>query len=114
VRLRIRTLFDENYRCYGYRRIAQALRREGISLSEKVERRLMADDSLIAPTPRRQQRFSSYAGERMPAASNLLNRNVGAATPNQKWLRDLTEIHVPAGKGYVSPIVGCFDSLIVA
>jgi len=29
-------------------------------------------------------------------------------------LTDLTEIHIPAGKIYVSPIVNCFDGLVVA
>jgi len=32
----------------------------------------------------------------------------------KKWLTDLTDIVIPAGKVYVSPIVDCFDGLIVA
>src|SRR5690606_7085766 len=104
VRADIRNLFDENYCCYGYRRIDGALRRQGVRLSEKVVRRLMAEESLTVKTPRR-RRFSAYAGDPTPAVPNLLTRNFHAAAPNTKWLTDLTEIHIPAGKVYVSPIV---------
>ena len=113
VRAAIRDLFDGNYRCYGYRRIDKALRRQGVRLSEKVVRRLMAEESLTVLTPRR-QRFCAYAGESAPAVPNLLNRDFHARAPNTKWLTDLTEIHIPAGKVYVSPIVDCFDGLVVA
>ena len=113
VRVAIRNLFDENYRCYGYRRIDGALRREGVRLSEKVVRRLMTEERLIVKTPRR-RRFSTYAGDPTPAVPNLLNRDFHASVPNTKWLTDLTEIHIPAGKVYVSPIVDCFDGLVVA
>mgnify|MGYP003131491589 FL=1 len=113
VRATIRNLFEDNYRCYGYRRIDGALRREGVRLSEKVVRRLMAEERLIVKTPRR-RRFSAYAGDPTPAAPNLLNRDFRASAPNTKWLTDLTEIHIPAGKVYVSPIVHCFDGLVVA
>lgn len=113
VRAAIRNLFDDNYRCYGYRRIDGALRREGVHVSEKVVRRLMAEERLIVKTPRR-RRFSAYAGDPTPAVPNLLNRDFHASVPNTKWLTDLTEIHIPSGKVYVSPIVDCFDGLVVA
>lgn len=113
VRTAIRSLFEENYGCYGYRRIDGALRREGVRLSEKIIRRLMAEECLIVNTVRR-RRFSTYAGDPTPAVPNLLNRDFRALIPNTKWLTDLTEIHIPAGKVYVSPIVDCFDGLVVA
>ena len=31
-----------------------------------------------------------------------------------KWLTDLTEFHIPAGKVYLSPIIDCFDGLPVS
>ncbi len=109
----IRDLFDGNYRCYGYRRIDKALRNQGVRLSEKVVRRLTAEESLTVQAPRRQC-FSAYAEDPTPAVPNLLNRDFHACAPNTKWLTDLTEVHIPAGKVYVSPIVDCFDGLVVA
>lgn len=113
VREVIRNIFEDSYRCYGYRRIDGALRRDGVRLSEKVVRRLMTEEQLTVKTPRR-RRFSTYAGAPTPAVPNLLNRDFHAGAPNTKWLTDLTEIHIPAGKVYVSPIVDCFDGLVVA
>ena len=31
-----------------------------------------------------------------------------------KWLTDITEFRLPAGKVYLSPIVDCFDGLVVS
>jgi len=45
---------------------------------------------------------------------NLVNRNFHVTTPNTKWLTDLTVFHIPAGKVYLSPIIDCFDGLVVS
>jgi hypothetical protein len=31
-----------------------------------------------------------------------------------KWLTDITELQIPAGKVYVSPMIDCFDGLVVS
>ena len=41
---------------------------------------------------------------------NQLNAQIQA---NEKWLTDITEFAIPAGKVYLSPIVDCFDGLLV-
>lgn len=41
-------------------------------------------------------------------------RSLHADAPNQKWLTDITEFSIPAGKVYLSPIIDCFDGLSVA
>ena len=33
--------------------------------------------------------------------------------PNQKWLTDITEFAIPSGKVYLSPIIDCFDGMVV-
>lgn len=37
-----------------------------------------------------------------------------ADKPNEKWLTDITEFAIPAGKVYLSPIIDCFDGLPVS
>jgi transposase InsO family protein len=37
-----------------------------------------------------------------------------AAAPNEKWLTDITEFQIPAGKVYLSPVIDCFDGLVVS
>jgi transposase InsO family protein/transposase-like protein len=113
ARRTISDIFARNRRCYGYRRMHASLRRLCIFLSEKVVRRLMKQENLIAATPRR-RRYGSYLGEISPAPDNLINRDFRSAAPNQKWLTDITEFQIPAGKVYLSPIIDCFDGLVVS
>jgi transposase InsO family protein/transposase-like protein len=110
---RITILFEANGRRYGYRRIHALLLREGIRVSEKVVRRCMAECSLIV-FGRKRRRYSAYQGEKTPAARNLLKRDFHAERPNAKWLTDITEFHLPAGKVYLSPIIDCYDGLVVS
>lgn len=107
------TIFNHNFCAYGYRRIHQALKNMGKKLSEKVVRRLMTEENLFVKFSRR-KKYSSYAGEISPAHPNLLNRNFKARKPNEKWLTDITEFRIPAGKIYLSPLVDCYDGAIVS
>jgi transposase InsO family protein len=105
-------IFESNCRCYGYRRIRAALSRQQVFISEKVVRRLMRQEGLAAATTRR-RRYGSYRGEITPAPENLINRDFRAAAPNRKWLTDITELQIPAGKVYLSPVIDCFDGPVV-
>jgi len=44
----------------------------------------------------------------------VIERDFHANLPNVKWLTDLTEFHIPAGKIYLSPIVDCFDGFLTS
>ena len=113
VRGKIRQAFDESSNRYGYRRIHAALRNESVTVSEKVVRRLMKQDRLTV-TSVRKRKYNSYKGEITPAVPNEIKRDFHADAPNQKWLTDITEFSIPAGKVYLSPIIDCFDGLPVA
>lgn len=106
-------IFERNYRCYGYRRMQASLADQSVTISEKVVRRLMKEECLIAATSKR-RRYGSYMGEISPAADNLLNRDFSARAPNEKWLTDITEFQIPAGKVYLSPVIDCFDGMVVS
>ncbi len=41
IRIRIKIIFQENRNCYGYRRIHGELKKIGITVSEKIVRRIM-------------------------------------------------------------------------
>lgn len=113
VRQAMTEIFERNYRCYGYRRIHASLSDQSVSISEKVIRRLMKQESLVAATSKR-RRYGSYMGEISPAPDNLLNRDFSADAPNEKWLTDITEFQIPAGKVYLSPMIDCFDGMVVS
>lgn len=63
---------------------------------------------------KRRNKYSSYKGEITPAVPNVIERDFHADAPNLKWLTDITEFVIPAGKVYLSPIVDCFDGMIPA
>ena len=46
-------------------------------------------------------------------SSDEINQLKAQIQANEKWLTDITEFAIPAGKVYLSPIVDCFDGLLV-
>jgi transposase InsO family protein len=44
----------------------------------------------------------------------LLPHRFQAPAPNEKWLTDITEFQIPAGNVYLSPIIDCFDGMVVS
>jgi len=113
LRARVTEIFKANDGRYGYRRIHLDLKNEGIAVSEKVISRIMKEQGLMAKRGKR-RKYSSYKGELSAAPENLVQRNFHADLPNQLWLTDVTELRIPAGKVYLSPIVDCFDGLVVS
>ena len=113
LRIMIKDIFKANKKCYGYRRIHICLKRVGTNISEKVIRRIMDEEGLVA-CKRKQRRYNSYEGEITPAVENVINRDFHADKPNKKWLTDITEFQLPAGKAYLSPIIDCFDGMVVS
>ena len=113
LRLAVIRIFDANKKRYGYRRVHMSLRREGILISEKIVRRIMVQEKLIVTAVKR-RRYTSYKGEISPSVENLVNRNFHAYAPNEKWLTNITEFQIPAGKAYLSPMIDCFDGLVVS
>ena len=111
IRSKVQTLFHENSQRYGYRRIHGLLKRENITVSEKVIRQIMREDGLTVNIKRR-RKYSSYQGEISPSVPNRIGRNFHADRPNQKWLTDITEFALPEGKVYLSALVDCFDGML--
>ena len=60
------------------------------------------------------RKYTSYKGEISPAVDNIIARDFHANKPNEKWLTDITEFAIPAGKVYLSPIIDCFDGMVVS
>ena len=112
VRRKIQEILKENHSCYGYRRVKAVLAREGLNISEKLVRRLMREEGLQARQKRR-RRYASFQGDLEPLVPNLLKRNFKAEKPREKWVTDITEFKIPAGKAYLSAVVDCYDGYVV-
>jgi transposase InsO family protein/transposase-like protein len=105
-------IFDENRKCYGYRRVYGELTKQGVIISEKVIRRIMKSVGLEVKT-RKNKKYYSYQGEISLAVPNHVERNFHADSPNVLFLTDITEFAIPSGKVYLSPMVDCFDGILV-
>lgn len=112
IRAKIKKLFDDNNGRYGYRRIHALLKKDNITISEKVVRKLMKEEDLTVIQRKTPKRFNSYQGEITPAVENLVKRDFHSEKKNQLWLTDISEFAIPAGKAYLSPIVDCFDGYL--
>lgn len=113
IREQIRKIFTESMGTYRYRRIHMVLKNNYSIVSEKVIRTIMQEENLVVKFIKR-KKYCSYMGEISPSVPNILNRDFHADIPNSKWLTDITEFHILAGKIYLSPIIDCFDGLPVA
>lgn len=113
VRHSLAEIFEANRRCYGYRRLQTSLVRQSVIISEKVVQRLMKQEQLVVARPRR-RRFGSYLRGISPAPENLFNRDFHADAPNVRWLTNITEFQIPAGKVYLSPIIDCVDGMAIS
>ena len=79
--------------------------------TRKVVRRIMAEEGLVVLVKSR-RKYNSYQGELSPSVPNTVNRDFHSEKPNEKWLTDITEFAIPAGKVYLSPVVDCFDGML--
>ncbi|KOA55958.1 IS3 family transposase [Bifidobacterium breve] len=96
LRAEVAGAFADSKGRYGYRRIKAVLK---TGVSEKVVRRIMAEEGLVAHVPKR-RRYSSYEGETTPAPANLVDRDFTAKSPNEKRPADITrDIKAGDGKG---------------
>ena len=85
----------------------------GIVVSKKVIRYLMAQEGLLAKCVRKRYRLNSYRGEITDVPPNLINRDFSAERPNEKWTSDITEMKAADVKLYLSPVIDCFDGMII-
>jgi transposase InsO family protein len=109
----IQTAYQEGRGLYGSPRIHAVLQQEGIRCSRKRVARLMRQAGLRSRRrPRRRVRTTDSAHQR-PVAPNLLRRNFGAATPNEKWVGDIVAIWTNEGWVYLATLLDTYSRYIV-
>lgn len=117
LRARVAGLFEQGGRAWGYRTIHRMLRldeSDPIVVSEKVVRRIMREGAMRPVYLKRPKRWSSYAGEIGEAPANLVERGFHADAPNMLWVTDVTQFTMDGYKCWLSPVVDCFDGMVVS
>lgn len=112
IKERINSIYSKHKGRYGYRRITNELKLQGIAINHKTVLRLMK--SLGLKSLVRVKKYKSYKGEQGRIAPNILSRNFKAFEPNQKWATDITEFNVSGKKLYLSPIIDLFNGEIIS
>lgn len=108
----IEALFNISRQTYGYRRIANDLRKKGEKINNKKVRRLMAQKNL-RPKAARKFRVTTNSNHGHPLAENLLNRDFTASRPNQKWTQDITYIWTKEGWLYLAVVIDLFSRMVI-
>lgn len=111
---RIFLLHQKHKGIYGYRRITQALNREGSKqYNVKRIRRLMQLMGLQSVIRRPRKKHLPTTPEAIQ--ENRLNRSFEAKDSNEKWLTDITEfVYGGQNKAFLSAILDVGDNRIVA
>ena len=122
----ITTIYTDNHKRYGYRRITLQLKNEGWMVNHKTVKRLMSKLNLYGITPR--AKYKSYKGDFNGTVDNKLLykrvdtkkhktvyiRDFSTTNINEKWTTDISEFHIAAGKLYLSPILDMHNREIIS
>lgn len=106
----ITRIYNEVNGIYGYRRITMNVNRNlSKNYNHKKIYRLMKYAQLQAVIRRKRKRYIQSTPQII--AENILNRKFSEATPNKKWLTDITEFKLTNGtKSYLSAILDLGDN----
>ncbi|MEC1641127.1 IS3 family transposase [Schinkia azotoformans] len=110
----IKRIYNRHKGTYGAKRIAKALKNEGIIVNHKKVERLMREANLKATVRQPKSTKESKTKAAGFVYENLISRDFEATHPNQKWVTDITEFLVGAKKRYVSAIMDLFNREILA
>lgn len=92
----IRNAFSLSSETYGSPRTTADLKADGFAVGRRRVARLMRSNGFQAKRKRRFRRTTDSCHV-WPSASNILERNITAQAPNQKWAVDISYIWKAAG-----------------
>lgn len=104
--------YDENYSCYGARKIWLALRQDDHDVARCTVERLMRVLGLRG-TSRGKVKRTTVADPAAPRAEDLVGRNFAPPAPNLLWVADFTYISTLAGWVYVAFVIDAYARRIL-
>ena len=96
---------------YGYRRVTEQLRREGLRVNHKKVLRLMRESDLLCRA-RRGRVKTTNSRHRFPRYPNLIKGMV-ISSLNQVWLSDITYIRIRTGFVYLAAILDALSRKVI-
>ncbi|MFR7630200.1 MAG: IS3 family transposase [Lachnospira eligens] len=108
----IKSVFVENKRRYGVRRVHRELINRGYQVNHKRVQRLMHEAGLAGKRPK--EKYHSYKGEVGKIADNIIDRDFSTTAPLQKWTTDVSQFNFSWGKCYISPVLDMNTNEIIS
>lgn len=95
---------------YGYRRLAEQLKREGHAVNTKRVRRLMHELGIVGEAPPRKPRTTD-SGHTFPRYPNLVE-DLEVTRPDQVWVADITYIRLRKEFVYLAVLMDVYTRCI--
>lgn len=84
-----RQIFIDNKQCFGSRRLADRLQKQGVAVGRFKTRRIMRDLNLKVRYPKR-FKVTTDSNHNEAVSPNRLERQFQVAKPNQVWTTDIS------------------------
>ena len=97
---------------YGYRRIAQELRRQGLIVNDKRVRRLTREDNLLSQRAKPFVPATTMSGHGFAIVPNL-TRGLVPTGLDQIWVADITYVRLAEGFVYLAAILDAFSRKVI-
>jgi putative transposase len=110
---RIEEVHNANYECYGYRRMAAALVREGETAGRDQVARLMRENGIQGAKRRGKPWRTTIADPQAQMSPDLVNRDFTAAAPDRLWVGDFTYLRTWEGRLFFAFMIDVFSRMIV-
>jgi transposase InsO family protein len=112
VSVHLQAAFEASGRCYGSRRMVDALAKRDIRIGRYRVRRLMREHAL-KPVWKRKFVHTTDSKHDLPVFENVLNREFNPRAPNQAWVADITYIRTRTGWLYLAAVLDLFSRKVV-
>jgi putative transposase len=108
----IAAAYDENYRCYGARKMWLHLRQDGQDVARCTIERLMAALGLQGKR-RGVVKKTTLSDPAAARAKDLVNRDFAPLAPNRLWVADFTYVSTLSGWVYVAFVIDAYARRIL-
>lgn len=111
LKLMIAAIFDDSHGTYGHRRIHAVLTASGHHVDDDTVRKLMREVGLVPcqPKPWRPSTTEADTGHRI---GDLVQRDVTAESPGEKFVSDITYIPTREGWLYLATVIDCCTKMV--
>lgn len=104
--------YFRSHRIYGYRKVWEDLREDGVICCQETIRRILGELGLYSRVKRKFV-VTTDSNHAEPVAANLLARDFTATRPNEKWVADITYVATEEGWLYLAAVMDLFSRRIV-